>query len=61
MSNPAFKTMIESINAQLEVLNRNGYPLYDADNRDYFMSNIKYDSDSDQIIFETLEEKTQKE
>ncbi|KOR24155.1 hypothetical protein [Clostridium sp. L74] len=52
----AFKTMLESINAQLNILNRNGYAIYDADNPEYFISCIKYDSNSDEVIFETMED-----
>ncbi len=52
----SFKTLIQSINAQLAVLNKNGYAIYDADNPEYFISGVKYDSDSDEVVFETMED-----
>ncbi|APQ76170.1 hypothetical protein [Clostridium botulinum] len=54
----SFKTLIQSINAQLAVLNKNGYAIYDADNQEYFISSVKYDSDSDEVVFETIEDKS---
>jgi len=54
----SFKTLIQSINAQLAVLNENGYSIYDIDNPEYFISGVKYDSDSDEVVFETIEDKS---
>ncbi|EPY2285853.1 hypothetical protein ACXAT6_003105 [Clostridium sporogenes] len=54
----SFKALIQSINAQLAVLNENGYSIYDADNPEYFISGVKYDSDSDEVVFETMEDKS---
>lgn len=54
----AFKTLLESINAHIEVLLKNGYPLYDVDNLEYFICGLKYDSHIDEIVFETLEDKS---
>ncbi|WP_158644209.1 hypothetical protein [Clostridium botulinum] len=54
----SFKTLIQSINAQLAVLNENGYSIYDIDNSEYFISGVKYDSDSDEVVFETMEDKS---
>ncbi|WP_199851233.1 hypothetical protein [Clostridium botulinum] len=52
----SFKTLIQSINAQLAVLNENRYAIYGIENPEYFISGIKYDNDSDEIVFETIED-----
>ncbi|WP_243682205.1 hypothetical protein [Clostridium botulinum] len=54
----SFKTLIQSINAQLAVLNENGYSIYDIENPEYFISGVKYDGDSDEVVFETMEDKS---
>ncbi|AJE10902.1 hypothetical protein [Clostridium botulinum] len=54
----SFKTLIQSINAQLAVLNENGYSIYDIENPEYFISSVKYDSNSDEVVFETMEDKS---
>lgn len=56
MHNKAFQALVESINAQIQVLNNNGYQIYDADNPDYFISGIRYDNRDDEIKFETKED-----
>lgn len=53
--NRTLAILIESINAQLFVLNQNGHAIFDADNRDYYISGIRYCSEDDKIIFETKE------
>ncbi|WP_169823846.1 hypothetical protein [Clostridium carboxidivorans] len=47
--NMALKTLIESINSQIEVLVKNGYEIHDSDNLEYFLGSIKYDSRDDLI------------
>ncbi|HCL4447545.1 TPA: hypothetical protein N2D04_002609 [Clostridium botulinum] len=54
----SFKTLIQSINAQLAILNENGYAIYDIENPEYFISGIRYDSDSEDIVFETMEDES---
>ncbi|MET7041066.1 hypothetical protein WBZ18_03590 [Clostridium botulinum] len=54
----SFKTLMQSINAQLAILNENGYAIYDIENPEYFISGIRYDSDSEDIVFETMEDES---
>ncbi|ENZ31889.1 MULTISPECIES: hypothetical protein [Clostridium] len=53
----ALNVLINSINAQLEELNKAGYKLYDAENRDYFISKINYCEEDDRLIFDCTEDK----
>lgn len=53
----ALNVLINSINAQLEELNKGGYKLYDAENRDYFISKINYCEEDDRLIFDCTEDK----
>lgn len=57
MGNPAFTTLMDSLNAQIEALNKSGFKLYDAENRDYFIEKIKYDGEEDKLICEFEEDK----
>jgi molecular chaperone GrpE (heat shock protein) len=50
--NKSLETLIGSMNAQLFVLTQNGHALFDADNRDCYISGIRYCSEDDKIIFE---------
>ncbi|KZL94329.1 hypothetical protein [Clostridium magnum] len=61
MANKAFETIVESFNAQLDVLNNNGYSIYDADNPDYFILRARYNGENDQIEFETVLDPNRKE
>ncbi|NME95324.1 hypothetical protein HF847_04865 [Clostridium cochlearium] len=58
MQTKAFETMLESINAQIGVLVKNGYPIYDVENPEYFISGIRYDKDNDDVVFETMIDKS---
>ncbi|MGU9539225.1 hypothetical protein ACQX0N_09625 [Clostridium tepidum] len=54
----SFKTMLESINAQIRVLYDNGYSIYDWENPNCFISKVAYDSDADEIVFQTMEDES---
>lgn len=54
----SFKTLIQNINAQISSLNRNGFKIYDWENPEYFISSVKYDSNSDEVVFETMEDES---
>lgn len=56
MANKAFEALMESMNAQLQILKNNGYAIYDRENPDYFISAIKYNRETDQLEFETEKE-----
>lgn len=53
--NKAFTALLESINSQLKILNDNGFKIFDMENPEYFISSIKYDKESDEIMFFTAE------
>lgn len=51
-----FKALLESINAQVKILNDNDLKIYDIENPDYFIKEICYNEECDQIFFKTEEE-----
>ena len=53
--NKIFKALIESINVQIKVLNDNDLKIYDIENPEYFVKEICYDGECDQIFFKTEE------
>ncbi|RXM79607.1 hypothetical protein DP144_02020 [Clostridium tetani] len=56
MANPAFKSLLESINAQIKSLNENDLKVYDGDNPEFFITGIEYRQDEDKLIFKTDED-----
>ncbi|WP_409068890.1 hypothetical protein ACFLKC_14250 [Clostridium caseinilyticum] len=54
----SFRALIQSINAQLAVLNENGYAIYDWENPEYFISKVEYDENADEIVFKTMEDES---
>ncbi|BAH07625.1 hypothetical protein [Clostridium kluyveri] len=54
MVNPVFTTLMDSLNAQIEALNKSGFKLYDAENRDYFIERIKYDGENIVNIYKLI-------
>ncbi|MCT8978277.1 hypothetical protein N4T77_16945 [Clostridium sp. CX1] len=59
--NKAFETLIESINAQIFILLKNGYKIHDAENLEFFISEIRYDNQDNTIKFDLLEDKNKRE
>lgn len=57
MKNKAFESLIEIVNAQLQILKNNGYAIYDKDNPEYFINAVKYNPKNDQVEYETEEDK----
>lgn len=57
MPNKAFQSMLETLAAQIEILNKNGYKLYDIENPDYYISGVEYDGESDKLFIKFEEEK----
>jgi hypothetical protein len=51
-----FQALLESLQAQLAALNKANIRLYDCENPEFFVSNIKYDHDDDKIYLEFEEE-----
>lgn len=56
MKNKCFETLLEGINNQLSILAKNGYKIYDAENPDYFISEIEYCKEDDQLEFKCMED-----
>lgn len=56
MANPAFKSLLEGFNSQIKIMNENGLKVYDADNPEYFITSVKYDTNDDKLIFNTDED-----
>ncbi|ENK0558046.1 hypothetical protein ACLD43_18655 [Clostridium botulinum] len=56
MVNIAFKSLLEGFNAQIKIMNENNLKIFDADNREYFITGIEYNSDDDKVIFNTAED-----
>ncbi|MDU4596493.1 hypothetical protein [Clostridium botulinum] len=56
MANPAFKSLLEGFNSQIKIMNENGLKVYDADNPEYFITSVKYDTSDDKLIFNTAED-----
>lgn len=53
----ALEILINSINAQIEELNKAGYNLYDSDNDDWYIKGIRYCRDDNRLYFDTEEDK----
>lgn len=53
----AIDVLIATINAQLAELNKSEYKIYDADNQDYYITQVRYDGKSDELYFETQEDR----
>lgn len=53
----SLEVLINSINAQIEELNKANFKIYDADNREYFIDTVSYCSEDDNLIFNCKEDK----
>lgn len=53
----ALEVLINSINAQIEELNKADFKIFDDDNREYYLNKIKYCKEDDKLIFITEEDK----
>ncbi|KGN00337.1 hypothetical protein IRP63_05250 [Clostridium botulinum] len=47
--NKALTVLIDSINAQLAVLNANDFKIYDEENSEYYLSEVYYNSEDDEL------------
>lgn len=52
----ALEVLINSINAQIEELNKSNFKIYDEDNVDWHISKIRYSEEEDRLYFATREE-----
>ena len=53
----ALEVLINMLLAIIETLNKHGFNVYDADNRDWYLKSIEYCKEDDKLIFYTEEEK----
>ena len=54
--NAALKTLLDNLNAQIKAFNDNNFKIYDADNRDYCITEIAYCEKDDKLIATFKEE-----
>lgn len=52
-----FQILLGLINSYFKALSDAGFKIYDADNPEYFISDITYERESDQLIAHFEEEK----
>lgn len=53
MKNKTFEVLLTLLNNIISILNQNDYKIYDAENPEFFISNIRYDNEDDIIKFDT--------
>ncbi|MDU2155379.1 MULTISPECIES: hypothetical protein [Clostridium] len=51
------EVLINSINAQIEELNKSNFKIYDSENKDYFIDTVSYCSEKDKLIVNFKEDK----
>ena len=47
--------LIATINAQLAELNKSDFKIYDSDNQDYYITQIRYNKEDDRLYFDSQE------
>ena len=52
----AFKVLLRILVSGITILNEEGFKIYDAENQEWYISNIRYDDTDDNIYFDTKEE-----
>lgn len=52
----AFKVLLRILVSVITILNEEGFKIYDAENQEWYISNIRYDATDDNIYFDTKEE-----
>ncbi|WP_315120950.1 hypothetical protein [uncultured Clostridium sp.] len=55
--NKALEILIESINAQLAILNANDFKIHDEENPEWIIKEIYYNQDDDNLYFKCQEDK----
>lgn len=53
----AFKVLLKILISILNILNEEGFKLYDSDNPGWYIRNIRYDGLDDRLYFDTEEDK----
>lgn len=49
----AFKVLLKILAAIINILNEEGFKLYDSDNQDWYISNIRYSDSDNRMYFDT--------
>ena len=52
----SFEILMNILNSILEILNKNGWFIRDPLNKDWYISEIYYDSENDELYFNTIME-----
>ncbi|MDU5108861.1 MAG: hypothetical protein E6248_00325 [Clostridium sp.] len=53
----AFKVLLKILVSIINILNEEGFKLYDSNDQDWYISNIRYDGMDDRLYFDTEEDK----
>lgn len=53
-----FKILLKILISIINILNEEGFKLYDADNQDWYINNIRYSEDDDRLYFDMKEDKS---
>lgn len=53
----AFKILLKILISIINILNEEGFKLYDSDNQDWYINNIRYNEDDDRLYFDTRKDK----
>lgn len=53
----AFKVLLKILVSIINILNEEGFKLYDSNDPDYYISNIRYEGMDDRLYFDTEEDK----
>lgn len=53
----AFEVLLNLLTCIINALNKGGFKIYDAENRDYYIDNIEYCGEDDRLIFNCKEDK----
>lgn len=52
----SFKVLLRILVSVITILNEEGFKIYDAENQEWYISNIRYDDTDDNIYFDTKED-----
>ncbi len=54
----AFKILLKVLISIINILNEEGFKLYDVDNQDWYIKNIRYSEEDDRLYFDLKEDKS---
>lgn len=53
----SFKILLKILTSIINILNEEGFKLYDVENQDWYIFNIRYSDEDDRLYFDTREDK----